>query len=501
ARGDEAAAVLAARFAEVVREQVEGDGGDVVELRGDEALCVFDSPRASIRCAVAMQQRFANEIRSRPDLPLRVGIGIDAGEAVPVGDGFRGGALNLAARLCALAKPGEVLVSEGVVMFARRVEGVEYLDQGRVDLKGLRDPVRYYRTRFELDLPTAEAAGGWRRRRVAAVAAVAALILAAGVVSLELRSGSAAPIVMGDNAIGQLDTSGRVVGQASFADPPGGVAVGLGQVWVTNTADDALREIDPASSQPAGSPIPVGSSPTGVAVAGGRVWVVDGGDRRVVEYDPRSGKILKRVPVGNGAGPIATGHGVVWVVNSADGSVQRIDTASGRVSPPISVGAAPSAVAVGGGAAWVTDEADGLLARIDEQTLQVTRVPVGQTPAAVAFGGNAVWVANTTDNAVTRVRLPSLQIDKIPVAAPSGIAFGASGVWVASRQAASLTRIDPTSARVTATIHTGGPPGSLVTTADGVWTTTLSAASSHSGGTLRLGLGVAFDSVDPAVSF
>jgi ABC-type transport system substrate-binding protein/class 3 adenylate cyclase len=502
ARGDEAAAVLAARFAEVVREQVKGDGGDVVELRGDEALCVFDSPRASIRCAVAMQQRFADEIRSQPDLPLRVGIGIDAGEAVPVEDGFRGGALNLAARLCALAKPGEVLVSEGVVLFARRVEGVEYLDQGRVDLKGLRDPVRYYRTRFALDLPTAEAAGGWRRRRVAAVAAISAvLVLAAGLVALERRSGSAGAIPLGDNAVGQLDTGGRVVGQAAFADPPGGVAVGLGQVWVTNTAGDALREIDPASSQPAGSPIPVGSSPTGVAVAGGHVWVVDSGDRRVAEYDPRSGKILQSVPVGNGAGPIATGLGVVWVVNSADGSVQRIDTASGRVSLPISVGAAPSAIAVGGGAVWVTDEADGLLARIDEQTLQVTRVPVGQTPAAVAFGGNAVWVANTTDNAVTRVRLPSLQIDKIPVTAPSGIAFGAGGVWVASRQAASLTRIDPASARVTATIHTGGPPGSLVTAADRVWTTTLSAPSSHRGGTLRLGLGVGFDSVDPAVSF
>ena len=44
--GDEAGARLAGRFAEVVREQVDGRGGHVVELRGDEALCVFGSPRA-----------------------------------------------------------------------------------------------------------------------------------------------------------------------------------------------------------------------------------------------------------------------------------------------------------------------------------------------------------------------------------------------------------------------------------------------------------------------
>lgn len=219
------------------------------------------------------------------------------------------------------------------------------------------------------------------------------------------------------------------------------------------------------------------------------------------EYDPQSGKILQRIPVGNGAGAIAAGNGAVWVVNSADGTVQRIDTGSGRASRPIAVGAAPSAVAVAGDAVWVTDEADGLLARIDERTLQVTQLPVGQSPAAVAVGGDAVWVADTTDNTVTRVRLPGLQIDKIPVPSPSGIAFGDSGVWVASRQAASLTRIDPSAARVTATIHTGGPPGSLITAADSVWTTTLSAPSTHRGGALRLGITVGFDSVDPAVSF
>ncbi len=42
-RGDEAAARLATRFAELAREAIEAVGGTLVELRGDEALAVFDS--------------------------------------------------------------------------------------------------------------------------------------------------------------------------------------------------------------------------------------------------------------------------------------------------------------------------------------------------------------------------------------------------------------------------------------------------------------------------
>src|SRR5438552_16033817 len=72
-RGDEAAAQLAARFAELARETVAGIGGEVVELRGDEALCVFPSARQSLRAAVAMQVRFRDRIDDEPVFPLGVG--------------------------------------------------------------------------------------------------------------------------------------------------------------------------------------------------------------------------------------------------------------------------------------------------------------------------------------------------------------------------------------------------------------------------------------------
>jgi class 3 adenylate cyclase len=124
-RGDEAAAKLAAKFADIAREIVEARGGTLLELRGDEALCVFASTREAIRAAVDLQQRFVEETLEQPELPLTVGIGLDAGEAVPVQGGYRGAALNLAARLCGQARAGEILATREVTHLARRIEGAD----------------------------------------------------------------------------------------------------------------------------------------------------------------------------------------------------------------------------------------------------------------------------------------------------------------------------------------------------------------------------------------
>jgi WD40 repeat protein/class 3 adenylate cyclase len=113
-RGDAAAATLAKKFADLSRDAVEARGGRVLELRGDEALAVFESPAQAVRAALEFQATCAEESRSDSDFPLPVGIGIDSGEAVPVEEGYRGRALNMAARLCSGAAAGEVLVTRGV---------------------------------------------------------------------------------------------------------------------------------------------------------------------------------------------------------------------------------------------------------------------------------------------------------------------------------------------------------------------------------------------------
>ena len=105
-------------------------------------MAVFTSARQAIRTAAELQAAFVEATVADPSFPLPVGMGLDAGEAVEVQGGFRGGALNLAARLCSLAGPGEILASEGVVHLARRVDGISQVDRGPAQLKGLATPVR-----------------------------------------------------------------------------------------------------------------------------------------------------------------------------------------------------------------------------------------------------------------------------------------------------------------------------------------------------------------------
>jgi class 3 adenylate cyclase len=160
--GDEAAARLAARFAELVSEEVETHGGKLVELRGDEALAVFTSARQAIRAAIDLQEVFGEQSRASSEFPLEVGIGIDSGEAVELEDGsFRGGSLNIAARLCGRAHGGDVIVSEPTVRLAGRLAGLQFTDRGRVHLKGIPDPVNIYQARSELDAPPPTP---WRQR-------------------------------------------------------------------------------------------------------------------------------------------------------------------------------------------------------------------------------------------------------------------------------------------------------------------------------------------------
>jgi predicted ATPase/class 3 adenylate cyclase len=156
AHGDEAGAALAGRFAALAGSVVTTEAGRVVEVRGDEVLAVFSSARAALRAATGILARCAEETSDA--LPLRAGIGLDVGEPVAVPGGYRGEAINTAARLCAQAGPGEVLASEAVVALARRIDGLAYDQRGELALKGITRPVRAWLVRAGEDEASSPAA-------------------------------------------------------------------------------------------------------------------------------------------------------------------------------------------------------------------------------------------------------------------------------------------------------------------------------------------------------
>ena len=110
--GDEAAAALAIAFAERVASVTNAAGGTLVELRGDEALAVFASPRQAIQAAVGIQDRLLEEAIAGTARRSRSGSGSPS-RGVPVGDGYRGGALNLAARCARRPQQGRSWPARG----------------------------------------------------------------------------------------------------------------------------------------------------------------------------------------------------------------------------------------------------------------------------------------------------------------------------------------------------------------------------------------------------
>jgi peptide/nickel transport system substrate-binding protein len=505
-RGDEDAARLAGRFAQVTRSVVEAHRGNVLELRGDEALVVFGSPRSAIRGAVALQQRFVEETIADPSLPLTVGIGLDAGEAVAVEGGYRGGALNVAARLCSLARAGEVLASREIVHLALRVDGVRFTERGQAELKGLDKPVHVVAVRSEerddalAIAPFVRSIARPPRTRWKAVAAVVAFAVVAVLVAIPLvarRAGGSSEIE--PNSVGVLDTgSGEVTATVELEDRPGSVAASADAVWVTNPDVGTVTRIDPVEQEIRDS-IPVGEDPTGIAVGFDAVWVVNSGGRSVSRISPQTNTVVgEPIVVGNGPTGIAAGEGAVWVTNRFDGTISRIDPDTSEIRE-IPVGLDPRGIVVGFGYVWVALTGSNQVVRIDPKTNDVTApIGVGNAPGALAVDADAVWVANTLDDTVSEINPETNSVvDTIEVGdGPSGIAVAQGTVWVANEWDGTLSRIE--SGQTSAgSMAVGSVPQGLAGVNGDLWVSVRGTATSHRGGTLRLVGRIPPNSLDP----
>ena len=211
--------------------------------------------------------------RCRIELPLGVGIGLDAGEAVPLpGGGYRGGALNLAARLCSIAAPGQVLASEGVAHLARKVDGLQYRPRKAERLKGIAERVKVNEVVPDEPLPPvptpAAAPQGKTSRRWLVVGAAAVAVLVGGLLAIFLTGNGSADSTIAANAVGLVESNGHVAAQVPISGRPAGVATGAGALWVTDSVNATLLRIDPQKRSVVDR-IVVGTNPSGVTVGGG----------------------------------------------------------------------------------------------------------------------------------------------------------------------------------------------------------------------------------------
>jgi YVTN family beta-propeller protein len=490
--GDEEAGRLAAAFACLAREAILSCSGEVIELRGDEALCVFGSARQALRAAVELQLSFRRQTDDGPAFRLPIGIGLDAGEAVPIEGGYRGGALNTAARLCSMAGPGQILATETVVSLARRLEGIRFVDRRPVRLKGLEKAVRVIEVVPEQGLPPLPAVTlkrPWLTKRRLTLAVVAALALAAAIVAFALTrsAGPGARSNLKANSVGEINAkTGAIAGQLPLSGAPRAVTAGGGYVWVASS-EGTVSRVDPELRTT--QTLNVGGSTGGIAYGAGSLWVTNLEARALVQINPKTFKPVQTIEVGNAPGALAVGKDAVWVVNTIDGTVSRVGLSEGSVTETIPVGLSPAGVATGSDAVWVTSEGTNTVVRLDLTSHAIVQaVNVGNDPTGVSVGEGAVWIANAQDGTVSRIDPTTNSVTAtVPTGAnPSAVAAGAGAIWVANSGDGTIRRLDPRTSRVTTTVRVGSSPNALALSDGKVWATTLSSPAGHRGGVLRV---------------
>lgn len=482
--GDQAASDLARQFAALVTAAVRDHGGELLELRGDEALCVFTSAREAVRASIELQRRLRGPENGAASFPLGVGVGLDAGEAIPTEGGYRGRALNVAARLCARARPGEILASETIATLAGRDEHALFAPRRPVRVKGLDEPVRFVEVVPRVTLPPLPfvppvRASSQRRRYRLAAALIAAVVVVASLALLIL--GGTPPRNRGvdvrAHSVAVLDPrTRRVVTDIRFSGSLGAIAADEGAVWVANPVENTIVRIDPTTRRPAET-IGLPMAPYGLGVSDDTAWVigVTANQRAhllrvragtgLVEDLLTLGRSLQVVSQQGGAvlSPtsfhVTADENAIWVVDERMSVVRRIDPKSGDVLATIELGKPQTTdvlglfssgaldVAAGADAVWIAyyvgASATNRVLRLDPSENRITaRIPFPGKPTNIAAGEGAVWVFDADANAVWRID-PSVEFAtervRIPATAVTGLAAGEGSVWVATapnRQAA-----------------------------------------------------------------
>jgi class 3 adenylate cyclase len=136
--GDRAAMVIVDLHDGLVREALGRTRGREVKHLGDGLMGVFVSADDAIRCA--LEAHAALRSAAHPTIePVRIRVGVAAGEPIERHGDFFGSTVQLAARLCMQASPGQTLVSSSVVELCG---DRQFTDVGEISLKGFPQPVR-----------------------------------------------------------------------------------------------------------------------------------------------------------------------------------------------------------------------------------------------------------------------------------------------------------------------------------------------------------------------
>src|SRR5215472_6998332 len=134
--------------------------GRIFNTAGDSLVADFASAVDAVQSAVAVQDAIAKENADRPAAEqMRFRIGIHVGDIMVQGDNLFGDAVNIAARLEALAEPGGICVSGAVHEHIGANVQIGFADLGLQQVKNIAQPIKAYRIQGKASATAGPVAG------------------------------------------------------------------------------------------------------------------------------------------------------------------------------------------------------------------------------------------------------------------------------------------------------------------------------------------------------
>lgn len=240
-----------------------------------------------------------------------------------------------------------------------------------------------------------------------------------------------------------------IAARLSLPGSPDWVAVGAEAVWISNTGNDTVVRVDPATTKIAKT-IPVSKRPcSGLAIGFNAVWCPSCLGERVERINAHTNHVEAHIAtsIGDSEGGIATGEGAVWLVADGEGTLLRIDGASNKIVGHVQLATGSFVPRVGAGAVWVSSTKHNLVSRVDPSKLKVVaEIPVGPAPRFMACTDTDVWVLNQGDGTISRIDAATNKVIATLDAGIPGqggdIAVGEGFVW-ATMIDVPLTQVDP----------------------------------------------------------
>jgi len=462
-------------------------GGTVVDRQTESFFCAFPRVQAAAAAAAAAQRALVAQ--QWPDnATVRVRMGIHAGEPELAGDRYVGLAVSRAARICAAAHGGQVLLSSSARALLADDKRISLLSLGPHRLKDFAEPEPLFQLVVDGQPQRFPPLRTDRPRPRKRLLAAAGLLLIGGIVGgiVAVTSGSASGVShIGPKSVGVIDAkTGKLVGEVPLGFKSGLIAAGEGYVWVADPVGSTLTKIDPKTMRKVATTGlgGRGTIPTGIAAGRGSVWVsaLTGDSRRlsVLDLEPELSTLKREIVLERGRLspvpiPLDVAPGRVWVLEQHLAKVRSIEPRTGRVSTGVE-GLDAVSIAIGSGAVWVGGR--GSVTRINPDTEEVVgSIPVGgaveSQSTSIAAGAGGVWFVGSSLARLYRIS-PDQDAVTSTVAVgngPSGVAVGEGTVWVANSRDGTVSEVrlggDPPR-----TIRLGASPGGIVTYRGRVWT-------------------------------